>query len=125
MFVPGEVLDHYVEALVRKPGALPGATALEQAEAAGKFARVHDAWWAAACKARGDRDGTRALIDVLLLARRIPHGHLVAGLAATLRVGALTGTPSPWMPARPRTPTTPTRHGPCPSLGGGNRPSPS
>lgn len=84
------VLDHYLEALVRKPGALPGATALEQAKAAGKFTPVHDAWWAAACKVRGDRDGTRALIDVLLLGRRIPHEHLVAGLAATLRVGALT-----------------------------------
>jgi hypothetical protein len=27
-------LDHYLEALTRKPGALPGATALEQARAA-------------------------------------------------------------------------------------------
>lgn len=30
-------LDHYLEALVRKPGAFPGATALEQARSAGKF----------------------------------------------------------------------------------------
>jgi hypothetical protein len=44
-------LDHYLEALVRKPGALPGATALDQARAAGKFTPIHDAWWAAACKA--------------------------------------------------------------------------
>jgi hypothetical protein len=44
-------LDHYLEALIRKPGALPGATALDQARAAGKFSPVHDAWWAAACKA--------------------------------------------------------------------------
>ncbi|WP_407699974.1 Mu transposase domain-containing protein [Streptomyces liliiviolaceus] len=33
--------DHYLKALVRKPGALPGATALEQARAAGKFTPVH------------------------------------------------------------------------------------
>ncbi|WP_327687890.1 Mu transposase domain-containing protein [Streptomyces tubercidicus] len=83
-------LDHYLEALVRKPGALPGATALEQARSAGRFTPVHDAWWAAACKVHGDRDGTRALIEVLLLARHIPHEHLVAGLAIALRVGALT-----------------------------------
>jgi len=83
-------LDHYLEALVRKPGALPGATALEQARAAGKFTPMHDAWWAAARKAHGDRDGTRALIEVLLLARHVPHEHLVAGLAAALRAGALT-----------------------------------
>lgn len=30
------VLDHYLEALVRKPGAFPGSTALEQARSAGK-----------------------------------------------------------------------------------------
>ncbi|MFI8895473.1 Mu transposase domain-containing protein [Streptomyces paradoxus] len=38
-------LDHYLEALVRKPGAFPGATALEQARSAGKFTPVHEAWW--------------------------------------------------------------------------------
>lgn len=54
-------LDHYLEALVYKPGALPGATALEQAKAAGRFTPVHEAWWAAACKVHGDRDGTREL----------------------------------------------------------------
>ncbi|MFM9455873.1 IS21 family transposase [Streptomyces europaeiscabiei] len=83
-------LDHYLETLLRKPGALPGATALEQARQAGKFTPIHDAWWSAARKARGDKAGTKALIEVLLLHRRIPHEHLVAGLAASLRVGALT-----------------------------------
>ena len=83
-------LDHYLEVLVRKPGALPGATALEQARAAGKFTPVHDAWWAAACKAHGDADGTRELIRVLLLARYMPGDHIAAGLAAALCAGALT-----------------------------------
>ncbi|MET9915311.1 hypothetical protein ABZZ74_53440 [Streptomyces sp. NPDC006476] len=75
-------LDHYLEALVRKPGAFPGATALEQARSGGKFTPVYDAWWAAACKAHGDRDGTRALIEVLLLGRHPHHEYLVTGLAA-------------------------------------------
>src|SRR5919197_5599943 len=83
-------LDHYLEALLRKPGALPGATALEQARAAGTFTPIHDAWWAAACKAHGDRDGTRTLIQVLLLGRHLAHEHVVAGLAAALKVGAFT-----------------------------------
>jgi hypothetical protein len=83
-------LDHYLEALVRKPGALPGATALEQARAAGKFTPVHDAWWAAARKAHGDAAGTRALVQVLLLHRHMDSEHVVAGLAAALRAGALT-----------------------------------
>ncbi|GAA3823374.1 hypothetical protein GCM10022226_49920 [Sphaerisporangium flaviroseum] len=84
------LLDHYLEALVRKPGALPGATALEQARAAGRFTPIHDAWWAAACKAHGDSEGTKALVAVLLLSRHMTHEHLVAGLAAALCAGALT-----------------------------------
>lgn len=83
-------LDHYLEALVRKPGAFPGATALEQARSAGKFTPVHDAWWQAAKASHGERDGTRALIEVLLMGRHVPHEHLVAGLASALRAGALT-----------------------------------
>ena len=83
-------LDHYLEALLRKPGALPGATALEQARAAGKFTPVHDAWWAAVRKAHGDAAGTRTLIEVLLLHRTMGHEHVVAGIAAALAAGALT-----------------------------------
>lgn len=83
-------LDHYLEALTRKPGALPGATALEQARAAGTFTAAHDAWWAAACKAHGDADGTRALVEVLLLHRHTPHAHIIAGITAALHAGALT-----------------------------------
>ncbi|GAA3503464.1 hypothetical protein GCM10019016_105740 [Streptomyces prasinosporus] len=83
-------LDHYLEALIRKPGTFSGATALEQARSAGKFTPVHDAWWAQAHKVHGERDGTRALIEVLLLGRHTPHEHLVAGLATALRAGALT-----------------------------------
>ncbi|WP_374202025.1 hypothetical protein [Streptomyces sp. AC550_RSS872] len=83
-------LDHYLEALIRKPGAFPGATALEQARCAGKFTPVHDDWWAAARAAHGDKDGTKDLIEVLLLGRRMSHEHIVAGLATALRAGALT-----------------------------------
>ncbi len=82
-------LDHYLEALVRKPGALPGATALDQARAAGRFTPVHDAWWSAVRKAHGESEGTRALIEVLLLHRSMGHEHVVAGIAAALAVGAL------------------------------------
>lgn len=50
-------LDHYLEVLKVKTGALPGATALVQARANGSFTNAHEAFWAAARKARGDRDG--------------------------------------------------------------------
>lgn len=83
-------LDHYLEILLHKPGALPGAAALEQARKAGRFTPIHEEWWAAACKTHGDAAGTRALIEVLLLHRHLAHEHVVAGLATALAAGAHT-----------------------------------
>jgi transposase len=82
-------LDHYLEILLRKPGALPGATALAQARAAGTFTPAHEAFWAAARKALGDGPGTRALVEVLLLHRHLHHGDVLAGLTAALAVGSV------------------------------------
>lgn len=81
-------LDHYLEVLVRKPGALPGATALVQARTAGVFTSAHEAFWAAARTAHGDSGGTRALVEVLLLHRHHRHSDVVAGITAALGVGA-------------------------------------
>lgn len=81
-------LDHYLEILLRKPGALPGATALAQARAAKVFTAEHDRFWAAACKAHGDAAGTRALVEVLLLHRHLAHGDVLAGITAALAVGS-------------------------------------
>jgi hypothetical protein len=82
-------LDHYLEILARKPGALPGATALAQARAAGVFTAAHDAFWAAARKALGDTAGTRALVEVLLLHRHLNHAEVTAGITAALSVGSV------------------------------------
>ena len=82
-------LDHYLEILLRKPGALPGATALVQARATGAFTPAHEAFWAAARKALGDGPGTRALVEVLLLHRHLDHGDVLAGITAALAVGSV------------------------------------
>jgi len=82
------LLDHYLEVLARKPGALPGATALAQARGAGTFTPTHDAFWASARKAHGDAGGTRAMVEVLLLHRHLAHGDVVAGLAAAVAIGS-------------------------------------
>lgn len=82
------VLDHYLEVLLRKPGALPGSTALAQAREAGVFTMAHEAFWAAAVKAHDDATGTRALIDVLLLHRRLPAADVIAGITIALHAGA-------------------------------------
>ncbi len=82
------VLDHYLEILVRKPGALAGSSALAQARAAGVFTSVHEAFWAAARARHGDGAGTRALIEVLLLHRRMPPSQVIAGMRAALAAGS-------------------------------------
>ena len=42
------LLDHYLEVLVRKPGALAGSTALAAARASGAFTSAHQRFWDAA-----------------------------------------------------------------------------
>lgn len=81
-------LDHYLEILRRKPGALPGATALAQARASGAFTAEHDAFWAAARTAHGDPAGTRALVEVLLLHRHLDRDDVRVGISAALSVGS-------------------------------------
>nr|WP_245666210.1 IS21 family transposase [Micromonospora sediminicola] len=81
-------LDHYLEILLVKPGALAGSTALAQARHEGSFTSAHDAFWAAARAAHGEAEGTRALIEVLLLHRQLPHAALVAGITATVNAGS-------------------------------------
>jgi transposase len=78
------VLDHYLEVLARKPGALPGATALAQARAAGAFTGLHQRYWDLARRRLGDAAGTRALIAVLLLYRTLPAAAVTAGITAAL-----------------------------------------
>lgn len=82
------VLDHYLEILARKPGALPGAVALDQARRSGAFAAEHEAFWAAARTVLGDGAGTRQLVEVLLLHRYLPREVVLAGLRAATAVGA-------------------------------------
>jgi len=81
------VLDHYLEVLRYKPGALPGATALAQAKAAGAFTSVHQRYWDAARRAHGDPAGTRALIEVLLAHRTLPAGALLTAMTRAIDSG--------------------------------------
>lgn len=83
------VLDHYLEVLKTKPGALPGATALAQAKACGAFTATHQRYWDAARRARGDATGTRALIDILLAHRTLPRHALEAAMRTAIDTGLL------------------------------------
>lgn len=80
-------LDHYLEVLARKPGALAGSTALAAARAGGGFTASHQRFWDAARKDLGDAAGTRALIGVLLLHRTQSTASLITAMdtAVTMR----------------------------------------
>jgi len=82
-------LDHYLEVLKTKPGALPGATALAQAKARGVFTTSHQSYWDAARTARGDAAGTRALITILLAHRTIAAAALVTAMDRAVASGCL------------------------------------
>jgi transposase len=83
------VLDHYLEVLRYKPGALPGATALARARAAGAFTAAHQGYWDAARRRHGDAAGTRALIEVLLAHRTVPAAALEAAMTRAIEAGVL------------------------------------
>ena len=85
------VLDHYLEILIRKPGAMPGSTALAQARASGVFGPTHERFWTEARRKLGDGAGTRALIDALLLHRRLPAATVIAAMEAALGIGSVDG----------------------------------
>jgi hypothetical protein len=82
-------LDHYLEVLKTKPGALPGATALAQAKTRGVFTGSHQSYWDAARSTRGDAKGTRALIAILLAHRTMPAAALITAMDRAVASGCL------------------------------------
>jgi transposase len=80
------ILDHYLEVMCRKPGALAGSTALAAARAAGAFTADHQRFWETARRRLGDGVGTRALIGVLLLHRTLSAEAVIAGIRAALNL---------------------------------------
>jgi len=88
-FVEVLTLDHYLEVLKIKPGALPGATALAQAKACGAFTATHQAYWDASRQAGGDAAGTRALIEILLAHRTLPAPALITAMRKAVQAGIL------------------------------------
>jgi transposase len=83
------VLDHYLEVLKLKPGAMPSATPLARARASGAFSDTHERFWTQARRKLGDRDGTKAMIEVLLGHRLLPADAVIAGMHAALALGVV------------------------------------
>jgi transposase len=82
-------LDHYLEVLWKRPGGFPGSTALAQARATGRFRPEHQQFWDLARQKLGDRDGTRALCEILLLHRTHTTDQVMIGITAAIKIGNL------------------------------------
>jgi transposase len=66
-------LEHYLDVLYRKPGALAGSKPLEQKRQAGLWPPSFDRIWEALMERHGKQSGTRQMIDLLKLSRK--HGQ--------------------------------------------------
>lgn len=83
------VLDHYLETLITKPGAMAGSTALDRARREESFTNTHDLFWQSARRKLGDGPGTRALIEILLLSRHVQRDALVLAMKTVLSTGSV------------------------------------
>ena len=84
-------LDHYLELLQRKPGALEHSLALRQEREQGRWPECFDQLWQAIKAKVGASEAARQIVDVLLLCRE--HGADVVELAVrgVLAAGAHDG----------------------------------
>ncbi|HZQ96161.1 MAG TPA: hypothetical protein VFA67_14190 [Candidatus Sulfotelmatobacter sp.] len=80
-------LEHYLDALSRKPGALAGSMPLEQCRAQGRWPESFDRFWAKLEQRQGKHEGTRAMVDVLLLGRAHGFERLRAVVEQALEMG--------------------------------------
>ena len=80
-------LEHYLEALSRKPGALAGATALVQWRQQGRWKESHDRLWRALNARYGRQNGTRAMVELIKLGREHGYDRLERTIAEAVQLG--------------------------------------
>ena len=84
-------LDHYLELLARKPGALAGSLALSQERERGAWPSAFDKLWGKIAERYGASEAARQMIDVLLLAREHSAGEVEQAVRGALTAGAHDG----------------------------------
>lgn len=86
-FQPVLNLEHYLEVLQKKPGALAGSTALDQWRSQGRWPASYDELWGMFKKRQGKQDGTRAMVEVLMLGREHGYRQLEEAVGQALEFG--------------------------------------
>jgi len=80
-------LEHYLDVLSRKPGALAGSRPLEQERRAGLWPDCFDELWQALISRHGKQTGTRQMIDLLKLTREFGRDRLREAVEMALETG--------------------------------------
>lgn len=80
-------LEHYLDVLERKPGALVGSKPLEQWRRAGRWPASYDRLWQGLIARQGRQAGTKAMIELLQLGRRYGQERLRAAVETALGLG--------------------------------------
>jgi transposase len=81
-------LEHYLDVLSRKPGALAGSKPLAQWRAEGRRPPSYDQLWAGLKHRYGDQAGTRLMIELLQLGRQHGYQRLTIAIEQALECGA-------------------------------------
>ena len=77
-------LEHYLEVLERKPGALAGSTPLQQWRQAGRWPESYDRFWKELIRRHGRQAGTREMVRVLKLGAQHGWDKLQAAIATAV-----------------------------------------
>ena len=80
-------LEHYLDVLYRKPGALAGSKPLEQRRQAGLWPPSFDRIWQALIERQGKQSGTRQMIELLKLAPKYGQLKLQEAIESAVAVG--------------------------------------
>ena len=81
-------LEHYLDVLSHKPGALAGSKPLAQWREAGRWPPCYDELWARLLTRHGKQNGTRAMVAVVTLGREFGHDALRAAISTAVSLGA-------------------------------------
>jgi transposase len=84
-------LDHYLELLARKPGAMEHSVALHQERDRGSWPDCFDELWAALSQRYGRSDAARQMVDVVLLCREHGPAGVELAVRGALTAGAIDG----------------------------------
>ena len=80
-------LEHYLDVLERKPGALAGSKPLEQWRRLGRWPESYDRFWQALIDRHGRSAGTKAMVELLQLGRLHGQAALRGAIDAALVLG--------------------------------------